>query len=285
MESEKQNYLNKLYEWGEDTKKTVRESAITDDEKEKWEDDIAAWQNQITDQLQRENAISFDDMRGLQQDGEQIAQEIEQKNDQSRQSSVGYGNHQLPPLPYAYDALEPYISEEIMRLHHDEHHQSYVDGLNQAERALYIDNAEGDIIKHWLREQAFHGSGHMLHSIFWTNMTPDSPGRPVGQIAARIDADFGSWNEFKRLFTDVASSVEGVGWAILFWNPETRKLGVQSFEKHQQFQIANVIPLLVLDVWEHAYYLQYQTDTDSYIDNWWNVVNWQDVNNRFTDAL
>ncbi|ENH97853.1 superoxide dismutase [Gracilibacillus halophilus YIM-C55.5] len=139
-------------------------------------------------------------------------------------------------------------------------------------------------MKHWLREQAFHGSGHYLHTIFWFNMTPDSQKRPSGEILNQIETDFGSWQSFKTLFTETAKSVEGDGWAVLLWSPRSGKLVVQSFEKHQLFQLADTIPLLVLDVWEHAYYLQHQNDRTAYINNWWNVVNWKNVNNRLKQA-
>ncbi len=192
--------------------------------------------------------------------------------------------HQLPALPYKYNALEPYISEDIMRLHHTKHHQAYVDGLNKAELALYTGKKGKDPLKHWLREQAFHGSGHYLHTIFWFNMTPDSNKKPSGDILKQIEKDFRSWQNFKALFTDTANSVEGDGWAVLLWSPRSGKLAIQSFEKHQLFHIPDTIPLLVLDVWEHAYYLQHQNDRASYINNWWNVVNWENVNKRFNKA-
>ncbi|GGB33848.1 hypothetical protein GCM10011409_09090 [Lentibacillus populi] len=115
-------------------------------------------------------------------------------------------------------------------------------------------------------------------------MTPESGKKPVGEIAKRITKDFGSWGAFKDIFTKAAASVEGVGWAILAWNPRSGRLVLQTFEKHQLFQIADIIPLLVLDMWEHAYYLQYKTNKNEYIDNWWNVVNWDDVNKRYMEG-
>lgn len=115
-------------------------------------------------------------------------------------------------------------------------------------------------------------------------MTPNSTKQPEGELSQKLNNDFGTWEQFKSLFTKTATSVEGDGWALLYWNPRNGKLGVQSFEKHQFFQIADIIPLLVLDMWEHAYYLQYKTDKKAYIENWWNVVNWNNVNNRYKKA-
>lgn len=226
-----------------------------------------------------------DVVESLQTEGQQLLSKLE--NEQDRQelpTAVKFGNHRLPPLPYLYNALEPYISEEIMRLHHQVHHQSYVDGLNEAEKALYTRRKSEDPIKHWLREQAFHGSGHYLHTIFWANMTPNSQGKAAGQLLRKIEQDFGSWSHFKKLFTKAANSIEGNGWAILLWAPRSGKLVIQTFEKHQLFHIADTIPLLVLDVWEHAYYLQYKTDKKAYINNWWHVINWDNVAKRFDKA-
>ncbi|WP_246942315.1 superoxide dismutase [Bacillus pinisoli] len=199
---------------------------------------------------------------------------------------VPIGEHVLPPLPYPYDALEPYISEEIMKLHHDTHHQSYVDGLNKAEKmmekARYTNNY--DLLKHWEREAAFHGSGHYLHSIFWFIMKPNGGGLPVGGLLNQIKKDFGSFDRFKEHFTEAASKVEGVGWTLLVWSPRSHRLEILQTEKHQLMTQWDTIPLLVLDVWEHAYYLQYQADRNEYIKNWWNVVNWDEVEDRFDQA-
>lgn len=199
---------------------------------------------------------------------------------------VPIGEHQLPPLPYAYDALEPHISREIMRLHHDKHHKSYVDGLNKAEKEMEKARKTNDfqLIKHWEREAAFHGAGHYLHTIFWTIMSPTGGGKPTGHLAKMIDLSFGSFEHFKNHFTQAAKNVEAVGWAILVWVPRTKRLEILQAEKHQNLSQWDVIPLLVLDVWEHAYYLQYKNERENYIKNWWNVVNWNEVSNRFNEA-
>lgn len=203
-----------------------------------------------------------------------------------RIQQVPIGGHRLPPLPYAYNALEPVIAEEIMRLHHSKHHQSYVDGLNKAEKEMQKARESGDfgLIKHWEREAAFHGAGHYLHTIFWNIMSPDGGGAPKGQLARSINTTFGSFEKFKKHFTEAAKNVEAVGWAILVWSPRSHRLEILQAEKHQNLTQWDVIPLLVLDVWEHAYYLQYKNERAKYVENWWKVVNWPEVEQRFNKA-
>jgi len=200
---------------------------------------------------------------------------------------VPIGGHILPPLPYAYDALEPYIAREIMRLHHDKHHQSYVDGLNRAEKEMQKARATNHygLLKHWEREAAFHGAGHYLHTLFWNIMSPNGGGEPKGDLERTIRQTFGGFAHFKKHFSEAANQVEGVGWAILVWSPRARRLEILQAEKHQNLSQWDVIPLLVLDVWEHAYYLQYKNERKKYIENWWHVVNWQEVENRFKEAV
>ncbi|MCS0786868.1 superoxide dismutase [Cytobacillus firmus] len=199
---------------------------------------------------------------------------------------ISAGKHFLPPLPYDYSALEPNISSEIMRLHHDKHHQSYVDGLNKAEVMLQNarDNNDYSLVKHWSRELAFHGSGHYLHTIFWNNMSPEGGGKPSGALLKEINKYFGSFERFKSHFTEAAKQVEGVGWAILVWSPRARRLEILQSERHMLLTQWDTIPLLVLDVWEHAYYLQYKNNRGEYVKNWWNVVNWKDVEDRYLKA-
>ena len=204
----------------------------------------------------------------------------------SNMQMVPIGEHKLPPLPYAYHALEPYIDEQTMRLHHDIHHKSYVDGLNKAEKEMQKARETGDfaLIKHWEREAAFHGSGHYLHTIFWQNMKPKGGGEASGPIANEIKTSFGSFDKFKAQFSAAAEKVEGSGWALLVWSPQAGRLEILQAEKHQNLTQQGVIPLLVLDVWEHAYYLKYQNKRADYIKAWWNVVNWDDVNARYAQA-
>jgi Fe-Mn family superoxide dismutase len=199
---------------------------------------------------------------------------------------VPIGEHTLPPLPYPYNALEPYIDEQTMRLHHDIHHKSYVDGLNKAEKELKKarDTNDYSLIKHWEREAAFHGAGHYLHTIFWNNMKPRGGGKPTGFLAREIERSFGSFEKFKAHFSHAAEKVEGSGWAILVWSPRAHRLEILQAEKHQNLTQQDVVPLLVLDVWEHAYYLKYQNRRKDYINAWWNVVNWSDVAYRLQEA-
>ncbi|NTW05071.1 MAG: superoxide dismutase [Peptococcaceae bacterium] len=192
--------------------------------------------------------------------------------------------HELPNLPYSYDALEPYYDQETVRLHHDAHHKAYVDGLNNAEAKIAEAREKGDysLIKHWERELAFHGSGHLLHTMFWENMKPGGGGIATGAIGQAIDKDFGSFEIFKKQLSAAAVAVEGSGWAILCWSPDFGKLEILTAEKHQNLTQWGVIPLLALDVWEHAYYLKYQNKRAAFVDAWWNLVNWEDVNRRFS---
>jgi len=284
MEKNKHSYLEKLIQWGDEVKETLQHPAIPERAFSTYKEQLENWQNEMTNLINRNKEVSDDDLRAFQTEGERIVTDVDTNENRKEMKRVPVGKHRLPPLPYAYNALEPYISEKIMRLHHDKHHKSYVEGLNKAEIALYKNNPDEKLIKHWLREQAFHGSGHFLHTIFWNNMTPYSSKEPTDEIRKGIEQNFSSWNKFKSFFTETASSVEGVGWAVLLWEPRSARLAVQSFEKHQMFQMADTIPLLVLDMWEHAYYLQYETDKDTYIKNWWNVVNWKDVNRRYVEA-
>ncbi|MFC4098555.1 Fe-Mn family superoxide dismutase [Paenibacillus xanthanilyticus] len=201
-------------------------------------------------------------------------------------AQVPIGEHKLPPLPYAYDALEPHIDAATMRIHHDKHHQSYVDGLNKAEKELQKARQTGDfaLVKHWERELAFNGAGHYLHTLFWPTLSPKGGGQPTGELAAQIARDFGSYDAFKQQFSQAAEKVEGGGWAILVWSPRSRRLEILTAEKHQNLSQWDVVPVLPLDVWEHAYYLKHQNKRADYIKSWWNVVNWPYANERFKKA-
>ncbi|MDD1689371.1 MAG: superoxide dismutase [Methanoregula sp.] len=192
----------------------------------------------------------------------------------------------LPKLPYAYSALAPYISEEQLTLHHTKHHQAYVTGANAILEKLdkaRKDNADLDM-KATLKELSFHIGGYRLHSLFWENMAPAGKGGggvPKGELAKAIDAEFGKFDRFKKEFTQAASSVEGSGWAVLTHCMKTNRLLIMQLEKHN----VNIIPgfriLMALDVWEHAYYLDYKNDRAKFIDGFWNLVKWDEVNTRF----
>ncbi|MCE9589775.1 MAG: superoxide dismutase [Planctomycetes bacterium] len=201
---------------------------------------------------------------------------------------AGKGEYVLPPLPYDYDALEPSIDKETMKLHHDKHHAGYVTGLNKALKQLADARASTDpaafaLVKHLSREVAFNGSGHLLHTVFWSNMAPAGKGgggEPGGEFAETIKKSFGSVAAMRAQFSAAAAAVEGGGWAILACEPVSRGLLILQAEKHQDLVVWGVTPLLCLDVWEHAYYLKYQNRRADYVKAWWDVVNWSDVAGR-----
>ncbi|MDO7786537.1 superoxide dismutase [Desulforamulus aquiferis] len=195
--------------------------------------------------------------------------------------------HELPKLPYDYNALEPHYDEQTVRLHHDAHHKAYVDGLNNAEAKLAEAREKGDfaLVKHWERELAFHGSGHILHTLFWDNMKPEGGGPATGLVAEEINKYFVSFETFKKQFSAAAVAVEGSGWTLLCYNPIFNKLEILTAEKHQNLTQWGVVPLLALDLWEHAYYLKYQNKRPAFVEAWWNLVNWDDVNNRLAACL
>ncbi|MGO5075026.1 superoxide dismutase [Clostridium sporogenes] len=195
--------------------------------------------------------------------------------------------HTLPNLNYDYNALEPHYDEKTLKIHHDIHHKAYVDGLNKAEQKLEEARKSGDfaLIKHWEKEIAFHGSGHILHTLFWENMTPNGNLNPEGPVIEKIKQDFGDYEKFKKQFTEAAIAVEGSGWTILAWNPMFQKLVILQAEKHQNLTQWGVVPLLILDLWEHAYYLKYQNRRPEFINAWWNIVNWDIVNTRYDNVI
>jgi len=187
------------------------------------------------------------------------------------------GQYILPPLPYGYGALEPHIDQQTMELHHDRHHAGYVRGVNTALEALAAIRTGGrdaGEVKRWSRELAFHGSGHFLHVCFWHCMSPDGGGQPDGALASQISRDFGSHKAFTDHFKAASNAVEGSGWGLLVFEPISKRLMVMQAEKHQNLTAWGVIPLVVIDVWEHAYYLKYQNRRAAYVDAFMNVINW-----------
>jgi superoxide dismutase, Fe-Mn family len=289
--SQFRNYVQELFKWNEDMKKFLGSQEV-ETSTELWEqlDRFTV----LIENSSNSGQLSDTELLNLQTEAEHIHEKMENYFNRKRvvgtiwvnEKVIPPGEHTLPALPYAYNALEPYISEEIMRLHHDKHHQSYVDGLNKAELKLRDARKTGDfsLIKHWSRELAFHGSGHYLHTIFWNNMTPNGGGRPQGPLKEKIDSYFGSFDNFKKQFSEAAKQVEGVGWALLVWSPRARHLEILQSERHMLLTQWDTIPLLVLDVWEHAYYLQYKNNRGEYVENWWEIVNWNDVELRFDQA-
>jgi Fe-Mn family superoxide dismutase len=200
------------------------------------------------------------------------------------------GEYTLPPLPYDYGDLEPHIDTQTMRLHHDIHHAGYVKGANAALGELEKIRREGGdsvkMVRAVTESLAFNASGHLLHTVFWTNMKKAGGGEPAADSAAgkMIKRDFGSTDSLRNHFSAAAAQVQGSGWAILAYEPLSQRLMVLQAEKHQNLGVWGVVPLLVLDVWEHAYYLHYQNKRADYIAAWWNVVNWDDVDARLKSA-
>lgn len=197
--------------------------------------------------------------------------------------------YELPALPYAYNALEPYLSEQMLKLHHDKHHLAYVNGANAA-----LDKLEkartGEMqmdLRATLRDLSFNYGGHFLHSLFWMNMAHAKGvgGMPSGSLEDKINSDFGSFEKFKQQFSDAAKTVEGSGWGVLQYDRLTDQLLMAQVEKHSLLHLVNMPVLLCIDVWEHAYYLQYQNDRAKFVDAWWNIVNWDDVAKRLESSM
>jgi Fe-Mn family superoxide dismutase len=187
--------------------------------------------------------------------------------------------YRLNPLPYDYSALEPVIDRKIMELHHDKHHLAYVNGANLAlEKLAKARVGEIEInVREVMRDLSFNANGAMLHDLFWQNMRMTRENNlPEGEVAKKIDANFGSFEAFKKEFSAVAIGVEGSGWAVL-WQDGEGNLTTGQLEKHNLLALNGQKPVLVLDVWEHAYYLQYLNDRKAYVENWWKVVNWEKV--------
>jgi superoxide dismutase, Fe-Mn family len=192
----------------------------------------------------------------------------------------------LPDLAYDYSALEPHLSARIMELHHGKHHRAYVEGANQAIEKLLEARRSSEFahLAELERALAFNVSGHVLHSIFWRNLSPQGGGRPAGELAAAIDRDFGSFDTFKTQMIKAASTTMGSGWSALVWDPVSHRLGTTQVHDHQSQITQGGVPLLVIDAWEHAYYLQYQTEKVKYFEALWNLWNWEDVAQRFTEG-
>jgi len=179
------------------------------------------------------------------------------------------------------------IDAKTLEIHHDKHHKKYVDDLNKAEISLAEARNRGDYtyIKYLENELAFNGSGHILHSIYWTIMTsPGTGGSPSSKVMSWINTCFGSFDKFKAQFSAATQTVEASGWGILGYNPAFCRLEILQCEKHQNLTQWGVIPILVCDVWEHAYYLKYQNLRNNYVDAWWSLVNWNEVEQRFVKA-
>jgi len=204
------------------------------------------------------------------------------------------GKYTLPEMPYAYDALEPHIDAQTMEIHHTKHHQKYTDMMNGALEKLSPELQEKDIeeilssinqvpddVKGAIN---FNGGGYDNHKLFWNSMKQNGGGEPTGAIADAINESFGSFAEFKELFSSKTAPIQGSGWGWLVYNPSSGKVEYKAMPNQTSPRTEGLVPLLGLDVWEHAYYLKYQNKRPDYIAAWWNVINWDEVNDRFSKA-
>lgn len=182
----------------------------------------------------------------------------------------------LPELPYDYAALEPHISGKIMELHHDKHHANYVAGANTALERLEEARDKNDFaaINLWEKNLAFNLGGHINHTFFWNNLTPESKGRPDGEFGEEITKQFGSFEKFQAQFTAAALGLQGSGWAVLAWDALGDRLVTFQLYDQQSNVPVNIVPLVMLDMWEHAFYLDYVNVKADYVKAWWNIVNW-----------
>lgn len=192
----------------------------------------------------------------------------------------------LPDLDYDYGALAPHIAPEIMELHHSKHHAAYVTGANTALEQLEEARATGNFgaINKLEKDLAFHLGGHINHSVFWKNMSPDGGGEPTGDVASAIEEFFGSFEGFKKQFAATANGIQGSGWALLVWDTLGQRLNINQLYDQQGNVPVGQLPVLQLDMWEHAFYLQYKNVKADYVTAWWNVVNWNDVSERLAKA-
>ena len=204
------------------------------------------------------------------------------------------GKYTLPEMPYAYDALEPHIDAQTMEIHHTKHHQKYTDMMNGALEKLSPELQEKDIeeilsninqvpddVKGAIN---FNGGGYDNHKLFWNSMKQNGGGEPTGAIADAINDSFGSFAEFKELFSSKTAPIQGSGWGWLIYNPGSGKVEYKAMPNQTSPRAEGLVPLLGLDVWEHAYYLKYQNKRPDYIAAWWNLINWDEVNDRFSRA-
>ena len=194
--------------------------------------------------------------------------------------------YELPELDYAYDALEPHISGEIMELHHSKHHANYVNGANAALEKLAAARESGDFaaVTGLSKDLAFNLGGHTNHSLFWKLLSPNGGGQPTGELAEAIERDFGSFEKFQAHFNAAALGLQGSGWPVLGYDTIAERLVIEQMTDQQGNLSINLKPVLLLDMWEHAFYLQYKNVKADYVEAWWNVVNWDDVNERYAKA-
>jgi len=194
--------------------------------------------------------------------------------------------YELPDLRYDYSALEPHYSARALELHHDKHHAAYVKGVNEALEKLGAARASDDLsaIVGLEKTLAFNLSGHVLHSLFWLNLTPHGGDRPDGELASAIDEFFGSFDAFRNQLSEAAITVQGSGWGALSWEPLGQRLYIEQIYDHQGNTGQSGVPLFVVDAWEHAYYLQYQNRKAEFFESLWKLWNWSDIEQRYAAA-
>jgi len=206
-----------------------------------------------------------------------------------QQDQQSLANYQLPELPYDYDSLEPFIDAEIMRLHHSKHHQTYVNNLNGALEKFEQAAKKNDVTSMIAVQDAikFNGGGHINHTIFWTNLAPKNKGggkEPSGELAEEINKEWGSLDSFKEEFSATTVAIQGSGWGWLGFSQTSRRLSIETCPNQDPLVMKKLVPLLGVDVWEHAYYLQYKNARAEYLKAIWEVLNWKNIEERFKEA-
>lgn len=194
--------------------------------------------------------------------------------------------YELPALAYDYDALEPAYSSELLELHHKKHHQAYVDGANQARQDLAEarDSGDFDKLNQLQKNLAFNLSGHVLHSIFWRNISPGDGGSRPKKLSEQVDRAFGDFDNLRAQFLAAGTSIQGSGWAAMCWEPVSQSLIIEQVHDHQSNVGVGTLPLLLMDMWEHAFYLQYRNDKKRWAEAFWDLINWDDVGERLANV-
>ncbi len=205
---------------------------------------------------------------------------------------VEFKKYELPPLPYKVDALEPYISKDIIDVHYNGHHKGYVNGANsfldRMNKLVKGELASGQYdMMGLMRGLVFNINGHKLHDLYWKMMAPNGKGggKPGGALADLIEKQYGSFEKFKQVFNDAANSLPGTGWTVLYYDNENSNLQIMTFENHFQNHIAELPIVMIVDEFEHAYYLQYKNKRADYLSAWWNLANWEEADKKLQKYL
>lgn len=197
------------------------------------------------------------------------------------------GEFMLAPLPYSYDALEPYMDAETLNLHHTFHHGGAVKGLNNDLKKIneLLEKNDLETIDYWVKKSAYHGSSHILHTIFWTNLKKGGGGEPTGNLLKMIEKQYGTYDKFKNLLISVSNNVDASGWGVVAYHPVSNQISVLQCENHEKLTQWGAIPLLIIDVWEHAYYLKYKNRRPEFVSAVFNIIDWDNVSFRLNNAL